>query len=255
MGDLYFLAAEMANTVDQIEKVEASGHIDTSGLHAKLKKLQEQCPHWQQWVKCGRCSFCHKDLNIYFAHPVNTYGTALESALIVLATTVFSHSQIENPNRPHHQKGYRDYAKRYAHEPVGKNTRGMRYFHEVVLPSCDGCVAAPFLDGKFGLGVADETKYYLERRKLVWIVTCGHTPTAEDLRNFINNPIDGPFSIRPITNEEILLLLTGDPKLVIPHEETRLRTWKVYNRVKRPYEEAHLVTMPIPEGFYPQGKS
>jgi len=38
---------------------------------------------------------------------------------------------------------------------------------------------------------------------------------------------------------------------VLSHVETRLRTWVVYGKDVRPYEEAHLVSLPIPEGFYP----
>ena len=185
---------------------------------------------------------------IYFAHAVNTYDTPLEAAvmqLIAHCLTDGDQEGIENPNQPHHQKGYRD--------------RGMGYFFEEVLPYCGGgCVAMPFLDGRMGLGVAGEAKRFLEAVKAVWMVEPTRMPNHADLIGFIEYPLSSTlFRIRSFTPEEESLLLPEeqDPQLVVPHEETRLRTWKVYGREYRPYEQAHLVTMPIPDGFYPEKTS
>ncbi len=167
---------------------------------------------------------------IYFAHPVNLYGESLEEAFlrfIAYCLTEGNLAAIENPNQPHHQEGYRN--------------RGMDYFFDEVLPKCKGgCVALPFLDGRMGLGVAGEAKWFLERSMPVWIVEPFHP---------LNVLL---FKVRPLSGDEGVRLLQDDPQLVVPHEETRLRTWTVYNRKKRPYELAHLVQMPIPEGFYPE---
>jgi hypothetical protein len=193
---------------------------------------------------------------IYFAHPVNTYNTPFEQAMVKLLKAFFPEDEIENPNQPHHQEGYRKYAELYKHEPIAKGTRGMRYFHEVVLPSCDKCAILPFLDGRLGLGAADEPRWYLERGMPAWFIEPTREATREDLERFINDPLTSNlFRIRPFTKQEVEMLCDVDPKigspLVVPHEETRLRTWIVYNRERRPYETAHLVKLPIPEGFYP----
>jgi hypothetical protein len=163
---------------------------------------------------------------IYFAHPVNSYDTSLEDSVMQLIAHCLTGGDlagIENPNQPCHQEGYKD--------------RGMNYFFDEVLPNCrGGCVALPFLDGRMGLGVAGEAKWFVERGMPVWVLE----PTRPGL-----------FCVRPLTSAEESLLLRCDERLVVGHEETRLRTWLVYSREKRPYEVAHLVTMPIPDGFYP----
>jgi hypothetical protein len=129
----------------------------------------------------------------------------------------------------------------------------MSYFYDEVLPNCSGCVGAPFLDGRLGLGVAGEMKWFIERTKPVWLVVPSNKLLKNGVQAFVRNPSNVFFSVRLITDEERGLILSGDSKLVVPHQETRLRSWRVYNRVVRPYEEAHLVQMPIPEGFYPEG--
>lgn len=190
---------------------------------------------------------------IYFAHPVNVYNEPIEKAFEDLLTHYLGYGTykvIENPNQPHHQEGYKAYAKRVKESDT--KHKGMNYFFDTVLPKCDGGVALPFLDGRMGLGVAGELKWYVEHGKPTWIILPTRMPAVGELQEFIANPLNGLFLVRPFTAEESELLLKNDPTIVVPHEETRLRTWKVYNRVKRPYEEAHLVTLPLPEGFYPK---
>ncbi|PJE51463.1 MAG: hypothetical protein COV29_00550 [Candidatus Yanofskybacteria bacterium CG10_big_fil_rev_8_21_14_0_10_36_16] len=189
---------------------------------------------------------------MYFAHPVNTYNKPVEKAFVklIVGTLFGSNSDfIENPNQPHHQVGYDKWARRKVESST--NHKGMNYYYEEVLPHCTNCVAVPFLDGRLGLGVASEAKWFLERNQYVWLVIPIQNVTAKDLATFVRDPFNGLFEVRPTTDEEKNQILGSDPKIVVPHEETRLRTWKIYNRVERPYEEAHLVRMPIPDGFYP----
>lgn len=191
---------------------------------------------------------------IYFAHPVNLYGDLLEEAFLRFIAHYLTDGNldaIENPNQPHHQEGYRVWAARAKENST--QHRGMNYFFDEVLPKCKGgCVALPFLDGRMGLGVAGEAKWFLERSMPVWIVKSLLMPTYAQLKEFVDHPLHVLlFELRPLQEVEGVLLLEEDPQLVVPHEETRLRTWTVYNREKRPYELAHLAQMPIPEGFYP----
>ena len=193
---------------------------------------------------------------IYFAHPVNIYGQPLETALEIiiahhLANNCFD--LIENPNQPKHQVGYDNYAKRKKES--GLNHKGMSYFYDEVLPNCFCCAAVTFLDRRMGLGVAGEAKWFLEKGLPVWLVQPFPLLWAHNYSElFVMNPLSGLFYVRPLVDsEEIEMVLTSDPKLVVSHEETRLRTWNVYNREKRSYEEAHRVKMPVPEGFYPEG--
>ena len=195
---------------------------------------------------------------IYFAHPVNIYNTAIENAFIALITHELCNGDpmaiemaIENPNQPHHQVGYTNFAQRLKES--GLNHKGMNYFFEEVLPYCAGCVAVPFLDSRFGLGVAGELRWFVERNQPVWFVSPQCLLSADDLESFIKNPTTDYFLIRSISPEEKQLIISSDQKLVVPHEETRLRTWRVYSQEMRPYQEAHMVKMPIPEGFYPKG--
>ena len=196
---------------------------------------------------------------IYFAHPVNTYGTPLEIAIIDLITKEL-HCTVENPNQPHHQKGYEEWKARTAKNRDTHNA--MAYFYEEVLPKLDGCVALPFLDGRLGLGVAGETKKFIERVQTVWFLEPVRILTLEELEEFVRSPSNGFFRVRPFTPREITLIqkevpekiseLVQDARLVLQHQETRLRTFRVYNHEKRPYGLAHLVSMPIPPGFYPE---
>ncbi|MDO8676771.1 MAG: hypothetical protein Q7K16_03970 [Candidatus Azambacteria bacterium] len=191
---------------------------------------------------------------IYFAHPVNIYNEPIEKAfeeLIAHCLAGDDHNAIENPNQPCHQKGYDAYAKRAKESDI--QHKGMNYFFDMVLPNCSMAVALPFLDGRMGLGVAGELKWFVEREKAVWIIMPARMPVIGELDEFTENPLNSLFFIRSFMAKEVELLLLNDPAIVVPHEETRLRTWKVYNRVMRPYEEAHLATLPLPEGFYPKG--
>ncbi|TSC70118.1 MAG: hypothetical protein G01um101470_883 [Parcubacteria group bacterium Gr01-1014_70] len=190
---------------------------------------------------------------LYFAHPVNTYNTAFETACEILIAHYLlggKRDAIENPNQLHHQEGYRAWKK----GDTSHSHRGMSYFFDMVLPNCNNCIALPYLDERFGLGVAGEMKFYVVRGIRVWIIE----PAKKDVTDaviaeFVEDPVHTEyFTIRPIHDWEIEYLIYNDTYLVVPHEETRLRTWVVYNKVIRPYTEAHLVELPIPDGFYPK---
>lgn len=193
----------------------------------------------------------------YFAHPINLYGTPLnpsplERSLSLLIASHFDIPEydVENPNQPHHQEGYKTWATRAA--------SGMSYFYDQVLPGCDGCVAVPFLDGRMGLGVAGETKWYIEKGLPVFLIYAKREVTSSALREFEivhrSGYRNGLFGIRPLTAEEQELVVVGDPRIVVSHEETRLRIFRVYGKESRPFEESHLVSMPVPPGFYPDKK-
>lgn len=188
---------------------------------------------------------------LYFAHPVNVYNTKLEVAILSLLRQRFPQWNIENPNQLHHQEGYRFWQACTAMSR--EKHQGMNYFFDEVLPSCNGCIAMPFLDFRYGLGVAGEAKWFLERIMPLWSVCPKRAGiTSDDLQKFAESPNNGTFIIRPITAQEYNAFLTNDPLFVVPHEETRLRTWIVYNRNMRSYETSHLVSLPAPEGFYQQ---
>ena len=83
---------------------------------------------------------------IYFAHPVNTYGTILEDYFL----EYFSNPDLEivNPNSDIHQEGYKKF--------------GMEYFKELV-ESCDKLYAIGFSDNSIGAGVAKEMDWMREK--------------------------------------------------------------------------------------------
>ena len=191
---------------------------------------------------------------IYFAHPVNTYNQPIEASFLrLIAENITGRlNLIENPNQPHHQAGYNKWAKRQKKSDT-KHV-GMSYYYDIVLPECSGCAAVAFLDGRLGLGVAGEAKWFIERQKPVWLIMPTHDPEASGVEEFIKNPSGGFFRVGFASEDEQQLILSNDSKIVVPHEETRLRTWRTYGCEMRPYEEAHLVKMPIPEDFYPDSK-
>lgn len=78
-------------------------------------------------------------MRAYFAHPVTDYGTEREE--IAVGDIQFGGWQVENPNQPHHQRGYEN--------------EGMRYFERVVQ-SCDALVFLRFPNGAIGAGVGKE---------------------------------------------------------------------------------------------------
>ena len=99
---------------------------------------------------------------IYFGHPVNVYDTKLESNLLKMIESYFPEYEIENPNQPHHAKGYQEWK-----EQTGK---GMDYYFKKVLPSCIAGVFLPFRDGAWGIGVFGEAKFLADNRHRIWTI-------------------------------------------------------------------------------------
>lgn len=102
-------------------------------------------------------------LRCYFAHHVPDYGTQREADAI--ATISAAGFEVDNPNQPEHDAGYR------AH--------GMDYFLGRVA-TCDALAFQRFSTGEIGAGVGKEIGKAVELRMPVYEV-------VED----ILNPIDG----------------------------------------------------------------
>jgi hypothetical protein len=95
-----------------------------------------------------------KILRIYYAHPVTTYGTELESADLALLKASFPDRRvvIENPSDPLHQQGY--------------TKDGMPYFTRLAQ-QCDVTAIRCFPGGKHGAGCAAEASAAHSAGKLV----------------------------------------------------------------------------------------
>lgn len=87
---------------------------------------------------------------IYFAHPINTYGTILEDYFLEYFSR--DHLEIVNPNQPIHQEGY--------------EKEGMEYFKRLVQ-SCDKLYAIGFPDNTIGAGIAKEMNWMKEKGGVV----------------------------------------------------------------------------------------
>lgn len=183
---------------------------------------------------------------------------------------------VANPNEPGHQEGYKKWAADRASAGDTKHS-GMQYFYQEVLPELDSIVCLPFLDGRMGLGVAGEAQRQLAAGKPGFIFERMKAATQENIEAFKRNFRSGLYYIRPFTEDEIGTLLSFKKDdvpsdleqavlegklerekvdwewLIVPHHETRLRTWlNVYNvEPKVPFETAHLLER-FPKGFYPK---
>jgi len=100
---------------------------------------------------------------IYFGHPINTYGTPLESRLLTEIALAFPEWEIENPNQEYHQKGCR------GCEAEGGNP--MEYFFDEVLPDCRAGIFLPFRDGMWGYGVFSEAIVLREQECPIWEIS------------------------------------------------------------------------------------
>lgn len=99
-------------------------------------------------------------MNVYFGHPINTYGTDLEERLLIAIAVRFPGCPVCNPAGPKHQDGYAQY--------VAAGRRGMDYFFEEILPRCQAGVFLAFPDGKWGAGVYAEAAWLAERGHPIW---------------------------------------------------------------------------------------
>lgn len=192
-------------------------------------------------------------MKLYFAHPVNVYNTTLEDAMLKLIAQRFFGVKIVNPNTPEYQKMYNEM--KTASGGTHADHKGMDIFYKM-LEGLDGCVSMPFLDCRMGLGVAGETQKTVKAGKSAWLIMPSYELTAAEIEQFVANPHNGFFGIRPLTEEEVKTLRNqgelkdNPPPFVVGHEETRLRTFVQYGGKMRPYAEAHKVKLPVPEDFY-----
>ncbi|MFC1757054.1 hypothetical protein ACFLZC_02790 [Patescibacteria group bacterium] len=175
---------------------------------------------------------------IYFAHPVNTYGTPLEEMMIIIIQETFPGFVIENPNQEKHRIGYAKWKEKYENHVVKS---GMNYFYDEVLADCEaGTVAMPFADMRFGAGVASETIYTIKKDRNVYLI---ETPNLDNIRDFTEVEIGTMLQWEKVrdsaTSKEERDAVEN--KLVLSIAHTRLRTWTEYMVTKRPYEDAHLV--------------
>ena len=140
---------------------------------------------------------------LYFAHPVNTYNTPLESKLLDRFAFWFPQSEILNPNAPKHQRRVNDMRK---DDP---NVNVMEYFKSVAS-DCDGVIILPFGDGKIGAGIYAEAEVISAKGGIIWMVY--------------------PKLMTPC------MVPSLDPTLRLTVEETRERVYLNSKRTIRPYE-------------------
>ncbi len=133
---------------------------------------------------------------IYFGRPINVYNTDLEALLVEKVAATFPDWDIENPNQPRHQEGYRQWK-----ETTGK---GMDYYFKKVLPKCQAGIFLPFRDGAWGAGVFGEAEALASRGCPIYQITMEGVITRANLDE-----------IRVLTIEEtITRIRTTDGKTV-----------------------------------------
>lgn len=98
---------------------------------------------------------------IYFAHPINTYGTDLEEALLRRIAERFPGWRIVNPGDREHQAAFE--------ARMAKGAKEMDYFIDLVN-ACDLCVVLAFPDGMIGAGAYKEAAEMHARACPVWEV-------------------------------------------------------------------------------------
>lgn len=139
---------------------------------------------------------------IYFAHPINTYHTAIEEEFLGLIRQKFMGYSIVNPS---------DSAHKIVVDTLKKNNPDanvMAYFRGLVSP-CYAVAVLPFPDGMWGAGVWSEAEIALAHKKEVWVFDY-HSKTLA----FLNR-------------------LEHDYALSI--EETKARVYNLPERTIRPY--------------------
>jgi hypothetical protein len=133
---------------------------------------------------------------LYFAHPINTYGTALEEACLALIRERFPDYEIINPSDQVHK----DKVDEMRRENPGVNV--MPYFLSLA-ELCQIAVVLPFGDGMWGAGVCDEAERVRSKGWFVWVIdpaTCKFADipmkrlSVDETRARVRNP-DG--TIKP----------------------------------------------------------
>lgn len=101
---------------------------------------------------------------LYFAHPKNTYNTAVERKTMefLKRNPLFYQYDILNPNSPEHQKE----CKRLK----DANEDYMGYFTGLVSNECKALAMLPFGNGAVGAGIAKEAQQALDEEKPVFYI-------------------------------------------------------------------------------------
>ncbi len=101
---------------------------------------------------------------LYFAHPINTYGTELEKTLLERIQQTFPRTRILNPNDPQYSEGWGRYQRQYGNP--------MMYFAVEIMPVCTGgTIALPYRDGRWSPGVFFEMMETYTVDRPVWTIT------------------------------------------------------------------------------------
>ena len=133
---------------------------------------------------------------LYFAHPINTYGTPFERECLLLIAEKFpdGHFEVVNPSDQIHIDKVAELRKDDPKVNV------MPYFIDLVN-SCDDAVVLPFLDGMWGAGVWAEADKIHQKGGVVWVIHPENyyislVPrvrlTVEETRARIRNPDGSP---------------------------------------------------------------
>ena len=117
---------------------------------------------------------------LYFAHPINTYGTPIEAACLLLIAELFPDFEVVNPSDQIHLDKVAELRK------ADPSANVMPYFVDLV-DTCDDVIVLPFGDGKWGAGVWAEAERIDRRGGAVWVINLkSNTVTLEfsDLAEF-----------------------------------------------------------------------
>ncbi len=101
---------------------------------------------------------------LYFAHPVNLFGSELEKFLLHKIREQFAGWEIEDPSEPQHAAGYKKWKEGLSGNP-------MDYYTLELLPCCGAGIFLPFRDGAWGAGVYLEAECFVKRGKPIWKIT------------------------------------------------------------------------------------
>ena len=125
----------------------------SNNLSIKVQKeLEERFTHAENDISSN---------SIYFAHPIDIYGTPLEANLIEKIGRKFPGHVVENPAKKHHGENYIFWKK--------ETGNGMNYFARLLnSPKLVGEVFLPFEDGMIGAGVYKEIQIFQGLDKAVW---------------------------------------------------------------------------------------
>lgn len=116
------------------------------------------------WTPTNAASTVADPSCLYFAHPINTYDTELEEALLERIRETFPRMRILNPNDPQYSEGWGRYQQQYGNP--------MLYFVVEIMPICTGgTIALPYRDGMWSPGVFFEMMETYTVDRPVWTIT------------------------------------------------------------------------------------